>query len=546
MNSRIKMKIKLLSVFILWLILTPLHAQQILNDSLLITPEKTNFEKTSTCKEVFQFLNQIQKLSPNVSVFSMGTSLEGKPIPVAILANPPIKSALEAKLSHKMVIYVQGNIHAGEVEGKEALLILMRDILLGNKKHLLDSQIILFVPIYNTDANDKMAVGLRPSQENSPLETGERESSQGYDLNRDGVKMEAIETRGLFQNVITPWDPQVFVDLHTTNGTWHAYPLTWAPSYHSAGEVSVFNYSYYKMLPQITKTVKEKYDLQFSVYGDYYLEQGWPPQNFYSYNHHPRYLVNQFGFRNRMAILSEAFAHNRFYERINSTYVFVAEILEYTNSHASEICKINREADNLAMLNVKNAKSKTITKGVQFEMAPLDTIYNFRTYDYVTSIDSNGKKNLFRTGKIVTFPKVTYHAKFKATVESRVPQGYIIPAEFTDVIENLKMHGVQVSKLSKKQNYNVETFYIDSLVYDKYTFQKHKAANAFGSFKFEKKAFNKGDYLIDLNQPLANLIFYMLEPQSDDGLLHWNFFDKAINNQPTKESRKTYPVFKFY
>ena len=93
----------------------------------------------------------------------------------------------------------------------------MRDILFGNKKHLLEKQIILFAPMYNTDSNDKMEKGRRPSQEDSPLEVGLRENSQGLDLNRDGVKMEAYETNGLFQNVINTWDPQIFVDLHTTN-----------------------------------------------------------------------------------------------------------------------------------------------------------------------------------------------------------------------------------------------------------------------------------------------------------------------------------------
>jgi murein tripeptide amidase MpaA len=91
---------------------------------------------------------------------------------------------------------VQGNIHAGEVEGKEVTMMLMRDILLGKKSYLLDNQVILIVPIYNTDGNDKMAKGLRPTQENSPLETGERENGQGLDLNRDAIKMEAPETQG--------------------------------------------------------------------------------------------------------------------------------------------------------------------------------------------------------------------------------------------------------------------------------------------------------------------------------------------------------------
>ena len=255
-----------------------------------------------------------------------------------MLSRPAVNTAAAAKASEKLVIYIQVNIHAGEVEGKEATLMLMREILLGDKGNLLDNQIILFAPIYNTDSNDKMEAGRRPSQEDSPLEVGLRQNSAGLDLNRDGTKMEALETRALFSNVITQWDPQVFVDLHTTNGTWHAYSLTWAPAYHTAGDSSTYNYTV-EMLRSITATAKARYGLEFGPYGEYSLEEGWPLKNFYTYNHHPRYLVNNFGLRNRMAILSEAFSHERFYQRINSTYHFVNEILNYTNTHSDEILR---------------------------------------------------------------------------------------------------------------------------------------------------------------------------------------------------------------
>lgn len=536
---------KIFHLLIIPLLNANLYAQSVWSDSLILTPERSQFQKTSTYSDVVHFLKQIEKQSPNVFVFSMGKSMEGKDIPVAVLAKPLIKTAEEAKASKKAVIYIQGNIHAGEVEGKEAVMMLMRDILMGDKKHLLDNLIILFVPIYNTDANDKMAKGLRPSQEDSPVETGERENSQGYDLNRDGMKMDALETRALFQNVINPWDPQLFVDLHTTNGTWHSYPLTWAPSYHSAGEYEPFEYSYFKMLPSITSAVHEKYDLKFGVYGDYELSEGWPPKNFYTYNHHPRYLVNQFGFRNRMAILSESFAHNRFYERINSTYVFMAEILEFANKNSKEIMAINKNAEKASIQNVLKNAGK-VKKGVQYKMVPLNKLNGFITYDYLTVLDSNGLKKYYRTGKIVKYDSIDYHAKFEATKESTLPRGYIIPAEFTTVIENLKLHGIQVEELKKKQSFTGETFLIDSLVNSKNSFQKHSAAKLYGNFKPQTKSFKKGDYKVDIAQPLSNLIFYLLEPQSDDGLAYWNFFDEHIKNKTSKVKTLEFPVFKYF
>jgi hypothetical protein len=521
------------------------NAQASWPEELLLTPEKTNFIKTSTYAEVMQFINSIKEKTPNAHVISMGKSPEGKDIPVVILAEPAIKTAEEAKASGKMVIYIQGNIHAGEVEGKEAVMMLMRDILLGEKKYWLQNQILLFAPIYNTDSNDKMEKGRRPSQEDSPLEIGIRENSQGLDLNRDGVKMETPETNGLITNIVTKWDPQLFVDLHTTNGTWHAYSLTWAPSYHSAGEFSTYDYTNNVMLKEITHSVREKYDLLFGPYGEYDLDQAWPPKNFYTYNHHPRYLVNQFGLRNRMAILSEAFSHERFYQRIFSTYAFVTEILEFSHRNAAKIVATNKQAEEAAIKNVRNNAGK-VKKGVRFKMAPLETFENFRTYDYAREKKPDNSGKLYRTGKIVNYDSVTYHAKFEAEVESTLPAGYIIPAEFAFIAEHLKKQGVSVTQLTKAQSYQGETFTIATLEKSKRKFEGHFMATAKGDFKTATRKFKKGDYVVDLAQPLANFIFYLLEPQSDDGLVTWNFFDTYLEKQGIGNKAVEYPVFKYY
>lgn len=534
------MRLLLSSLLILLASVSPFAQTSWLED-LLITPEKSNFVKTSTYAEVVAFLAAIQTQSDLVHVFSMGKSQEGKDIPVAILSKDKVKTAAEARATGKPVIYIQGNIHAGEVEGKEVLMMLMREILLGDKAHLLENQIILFAPIYNTDSNDKMEKGRRPSQEDSPLEVGLRENSQGLDLNRDGMKMEALETRALFSEVILPWDPQVFVDLHTTNGTWHAYSLTWAPGYLSSGHAATYEFVNNKMLPEITNSVKAKYDLNFGPFGDYYLREGWPPKNFYTYNHHPRYLVNQFGLRNRMSILSEAFAHERFYQRIHSTYRFVSEILAYTNSHATEIIETNKRADAETVASLQKAGLK---KGVRFKMVPLQTLEDFFSYEYIQKKKEDGTVEHVRTGKVSTFKNVTYHARFEPTIESVVPTSYILPAQFVALAENLKMHGIAVETLTKSITAQGEVFQIEKFDKARQAFQGHALAQAEGKFVPATRRFKKGDFKVTVAQPLGNLIFYLLEPQSDDGLLTWNFFDDYLEKRKTENLPVEYPVFK--
>jgi hypothetical protein len=152
------------------------------------------------------------------------------------------------------------------------------------------------------------------------------------------------------------------------------------------------------------------------------------------------------------------------------------------------------------------------------------------------------KKTYFRTGKIVAYNNVTYHSKYEATKESTLPSGYIIPAEFTKVVDNLRSHGVTVTQLTQSKTFHGESFLIDSLVFDKDSFQHHRALALHGKFKQETKTFKKGDFQVNLAQPLCNLIFYLLEPESDDGLVHWNCFDKALKKNTYKSK---YPVFKY-
>ena len=514
--------------------------------SLLLVPEKTNFEKTSTYADVMSFLNAIKQLSPYISLHTIGKSTQGMDIPMAVLANPMISNADQAKASGKPVIYIQANIHAGEVEGKEVAMMLMRDILLGDKMDLLKNQIIIFVPIYNVDGNDKMEKGLRASQENSPLETGTRENGQGLDLNRDGVKMEAPETKGMITNVLNLWDPQLTVDLHTTNGTWHGYSLTWAPGYLSSGESGPYNYLNEVMLPLITKNAKEKYDLNLGPFGDFSTREGWPLKNFYTYNHHPRYIINQIGLRNRMSILSESFAHERFYQRIHSTYHFVYEILNHCNNHSEEIVKINKQAEWSAIEKVKN-QAGTLKKGVRFKMVPTEKpLQHFRTYDYEKFLKEDGTTTLLRTGKIVYYDNITYFAAFKDTVSALLPRGYIIPAGLDTIVEILRQQGVKVTTLEKNQRFSGESFFIEKWNKSPRKFEGHYMVSVEGTFNAREILAKKGDFIVDMAQPLANLIFYMLEPQSDDGLLSWNFFDLILRGSNVPFSPVDYPVFKYF
>jgi hypothetical protein len=243
-----------------------------------------------------------------------------------------------------------------------------------------------------------------------------------------------------------------------------------------------------------------------------------------------------------MAILSEAFSHKPFSQRITSTYYFVDEILRYAASHSNEIKEIVTEAERLTLEAVK----KNSRKGVRFRMVPSGTIDWLPSYNYKPETQADGTVEYVPTQERINLPNVTYHGGFEAIAESSVPSGYIIPRKMPEIAENLRKHGIKVQELTKANTYSGEVFEIEKYETAQRKFEGHHMARATGKFVASKKKFRKGDFIVDLAQPLGNVAFYLLEPESDDGLVTWNFFDKAVEKQKGQNKPITYPVFKYY
>ncbi len=517
----------------------PLHAQD--GDTIpvewLTIPERIAYQRTSTFAEVMAVIDALQAQTNLIHREQLLLTREGRDVPLLVLANPPVSSPEQARASGKPVIYIQGNIHGGEVEGKEASLVLMRDMLFGDKQHLLENQVVIFVPVYNADGNDDMAAENRPSQEMSPPLTGVR-TAHGYDLNRDGVIQEADETRALFEKVILRWDPDLFVDLHTTNGTWHGYSLTYAPSYQTAGDPAPSAYTADVMLPAIRDAVKTKFNLDFNWYGGF-DPLTWPPTEYRTYHHAPRYLTNNLALRNRMAILSETFAHDRFYKRIHAANAFIEEILEYTHVHGDEIRRINREADARV-----SAGQAGMDKGVQFEMAPLEESLDLLSYLHIPYINDAGEAAVTRSAEIVTVPGVQNYNRFQPRLTAPVPSSYIFSGALQPLAQKLQEQGIWVETLEADSFLDVDVFTVTSIDKQPFVQNGHRNSLLRGSFTSDNRNFSRGDYIVSMNQRLANLVFYLLEPQSDDGLAYWNLFDEVLEGELQRSGEAEYPVFK--
>ena len=499
--------------------------------------ERSHYERTSTFNEVIEVLDALDSQTDLMYRETLLLTREGRDVPIVVLANPPVSSPAQAEASGKPVIAIQANIHGGEVEGKEASLIVMRDILFGDKQHLLDNQILIFVPIYNADGNDAMRENSRPNQELSPVMTGVR-TAHGYDLNRDGMIVEADETKALFRNVIQRWDPDLLVDLHTTNGTWHGNSLTYAPSYATAGDASTSNYTSEVMLPALKQSVKDKFNLDIDWYGGYDY-RSWPPTELRTYHHAPRYLTNYMGLRNRMAILSETFSHDRFYKRVHAANVFVEEILEYTHQHGRTIQQINHEADRRVAATAIGEQN-----GVQFSMVPREEPLDLLTYRYIPYRKADGSTDFVRSAELVTIAGVLNYNRFESRQTALVPSAYIFSAAFTGLAEKLQEHGIWVETLEADAAFPGQQFMVRE-VGKRNTLQNgHTNSLLSGEFVDITKTFSRGDYVVSMDSPLANLIFYLLEPESDDGLAYWNLFDDFLDEALSVSESVEYPIFK--
>ncbi|MGA2540754.1 MAG: M14 family metallopeptidase [Verrucomicrobiota bacterium] len=502
------------------------------NDGALLSrAEASNCEETSRHEDVLRFFNELQKRSPLLRQQIFGRTEEGRPMPLIILGDPPVSQPREARASGKPVIFVMANIHAGEVEGKEAVQHLARRILTGGLHSLLDKLIILIAPDYNADGNEQISPTHRTAQ-NGPIGgVGIRENAMGLDLNRDYIKMEAPETRALI-GLFNTWDPDLTVDLHTTDGSYHGYHLTYSIPLNPTVDARLLSYSRDIMMAALTQAMSQD-GFRTYYYGNFSGRAPGPGEpetrTWNAFSQQPRVGQNYLGFRNRLTILSEAYSYLDFHDRIQVTAVFVEEILKYSAAHADEIRQVTARADRDTVSNARSANPPLI--GVEYEPKALPEKVPLLVGQVTNALNPRSVRNMTVVvkDKFTAVPMLDYEL-FAAT--RSVPQGraYLFRAEdgLRVVTDKLLAHGIAVEELTAPLAVGVENFTITNVHKNPVIFQRHHEVKLAGQFKTETVTFPEGSRLVRTDQPLGTLAAYLLEPESDDGLVTWNFLDAYL------------------
>lgn len=502
--------------------------------------EATGYKATSRHADVMAFIREIQRLSPLVRVEILCTSPEGREVPLLVVGKPAPLSPFGLKADKRMAVYIQANIHAGEVEGKEASLMLLRDIVLDPKTPYLENLILLIAPIFNADGNERISPENRSDQPGPEQGVGVRPNGQNLDLNRDSIKLESPELRGLVRNVLTRWDPALVVDCHTTDGAFHEETVTWSWPMNPNGDLPLIEFQRQKMLPAINSLMKEKYGtlgLPFGGFRDWKApEKGWE-----TFEPQPRYVTNYIGLRNRLSILDENYVHADFKVRVLSNYFFLKAVLDYAADHVDELIRLVAEADQRTVRKGL-APADSDTFGVEYELKPLDEPVTIHGYETEIIERPGTYPELKRTDRKRVFT-VPYYADYQIKRGVRFPFAYLLPAADAEVVRKLLQHGIAVEKLESASKFEVQTFFPKEIKGADRLYQGHRLNTVIGESLTETREFPAGTVVVRTAQPLGGLAAYLLEPESDDGFLVWNFFDRYVVAQWGR-GYQLYPVFK--
>ena len=482
--------------------------------------EATGYAETSTFADVTAFCDALARQYPYVKRASLCRSTEGRDVPLLIVSKSGFTSGSQAHASgDHLVVYIQANIHAGEVEGKEAILMLVRDLLKLDPTRILDATTLVIAPIYNADGNEKFGDGLvnRPHQD-GPARVGERHNGMNLDLNRDCIKAESPEMRGVLREVSGAWDPDIVFDLHTTNGTRHRFDLTYGPATHPDTDPAVLRYQRDVLLPTVRKQLRKTHKWELFDYGNAERRGG---ENIWAtFGYEGRYVTNYAGLRNRIGILSEAVSFLPFRFRVETTYQFVLATLNKLVDDRKDIRKRIVAAD----------AYRAAEAGIAFEMAARGK-EKVDLEDVLpgTRIDHTKAPTKWKSLVLPTYDR------WAMTAAAKVPSLYAVPKSSTDAIRLLRFHGIELAELRKTPT-GLEQFLIKNTKISQ-PFQGHPLRTVDGTW--EPRVMTTDDYwIVSTNQPRRMLIFHLLDPLTTDGFVTWNIFDREIT------SGKTYPVLR--
>jgi len=499
--------------------------------------EKSGMTESPDYNNTIKYFEKFEKNFPSVKIIDFGTTPQGRKLKTVIVSKDKAFTPALARKSNKAIVLIQNGIHSGEIEGKDACMLLLRDILVTKEKsHLLDNLILLIIPVLNIDGHERLSQFNRPNQ-NGPKQMGWRTNALNLNLNRDYLKADTPEIQS-FLKLFNDWLPDFMIDNHTTNGADYQYHVTYGIETHQNIDRGLVNWINSKYLPYLINKVES----DGFIIGPYMeFKDGTIESGILDLPSPPRLSHGYCAVQNRVCLLVETHSLKPFNNRVFSTKSMMTHTLEFVNENSRELIELNKQAD-------KNPVKNYLINNKKF---PLVLVSNgkfdkfifkgFEWYDEYSEITGSTVRKY--TNKPIEI-EIPIFNQAKSLKKIFVPKAYIIPQEFQSIIKILDYHQIKYSQLQSSKKIKVERYRFSNIAFAPRPYEGRQLPS-FSTICFEEEVtLPKGTYFVPTNQRALRVIVNLLEPDAPDSFVHWGFFNAFFERKEYAEAYVMEPFAK--
>ncbi|WP_141732623.1 M14 family metallopeptidase [Oligoflexus tunisiensis] len=491
-------------------------------DALKTVAEKSDWKRTGRYSEVERLCEEFPKHFPRQVVCQkFGTTPEGRPM-LSLVAG-------DGKKRERPVILFQGGIHSGEIDGKDAGFVFLREVLEGKRlPGVLQKATLVFVPVFNVDGHERFGKNNRPNQV-GPEEMGWRTTSQNYNLNRDYLKVDAPEMQAMHE-LLNRWDPLVYVDLHVTDGAQFQHDVAVMVEPSMAGPEALKNAAL-NLRTQIMSDLSQVGHKPLWFYPSFEKDDD-PTSGISARPHSPRFSNGYWGLRNRFGILVETHSWRDYAHRCRATLATLDSIVKATAAHG----RAWRAAADAADREMSQLAGKTAT--LTYRNSDKTETFEFLGYEYT-------RRDSPVSGQLMTVYDPSKPEVWKMPLRKEVipglqltapASGYLVPAAYRDIVEpRLKAHRLQYQVLKQGQDVNASAYRITDVKLANSSYEKHQRAEYKGQWSPSQERISAGSLWVPIAQPNVILLMQLMEPESSDSFLAWGYLNEIFERKEYME-----------